>query len=707
MSRKGASSSKFGHLFGDSEGNFSASSSQSRLSTSDDLYRDPLAALLPPVTATTTTTTTTTTRGGAAAVRATLSPSAPVTSSTSFSARNSPPSSGSNSRSSSRLQHHALFSSLTGGDSSAGSTGGGSTSSSMFDSMTVPASSALSAAKRDLLFGEGSSTTSSSSAARRTSTPPLSRNTTAAGSTRVPTPPLRTTATTLDADASPLGLFLDSSNNDKKDDDTLSIKSPLSTVATSQPMTRTNSQASTKSHESVRSSKSIQAQEAVEDAKPATSRLGGARSASATGSGASSLRSTMKKVSMDQQQQQSAKQAVPVDPIFNPLSYGSSAAASPSGVSSPGGTSQSIETFQAISRTSSPANAQAISTITTSATTTSNISPPPLSKSGFERDYDTMSSPPISKSRLPLNVAIMDDAAEAFSKDLLFSIEPTSAASAHSIADTTSSSTLHSSSFLDSGYIHSRAVASSISSSSNAIGSSTTGSGNRGGITVAAPGVGAGAVGQAKSLSGFSLGEDVSENSNPWMNSLVDSMDQTTLAGSSLAGAGALTAVTKIDYTQSDAAVSFLPEAAFTLTKDTLTTSRSSDMSSTTRSTTTLTSMPSLEDDIGGFDEVFTTSSLRSRNTGLPAGGALTSSSASRTSASPSLQSTTLTTTTTMIRTWDIQDAVEAASQDPDFMGAASLLNQSNAKVLDMMQMPKEPLEKDVAAQEVFDNPWE
>jgi len=56
---------------------------------------------------------------------------------------------------------------------------------------------------------------------------------------------------------------------------------------------------------------------------------------------------------------------------------------------------------------------------------------------------------------------------------------------------------------------------------------------------------------------------------------------------------------------------------------------------------------------------------------------------------------------------WNVLDAVEAAAQDPEFLGPSAIVNQSTAKVLAMMQMPKDALDKDISAQEVFDNPWE
>ncbi|KAG0353523.1 hypothetical protein BGZ54_002211, partial [Gamsiella multidivaricata] len=170
-----------------------------------------------------------------------------------------------------------------------------------------------------------------------------------------------------------------------------------------------------------------------------------------------------------------------------------------------------------------------------------------MSKSGFERENDYMSPPPVSRSRIPVNVAIMDDAAEAFAKDLLFTAEPAQ--------PTISTSTLQSSSFLDSGFSSSRtAAASSSTSPMDETFTATTIS------TITLPviksGVGAGTVGQAKSLSGFSLGEDVADSSNPWMNTLADSLEQTKLAREN----------PRIDYTQSDAGPGFAPEAAFTST---------------------------------------------------------------------------------------------------------------------------------------------
>ncbi|KAF9898085.1 hypothetical protein BX616_004514 [Lobosporangium transversale] len=648
MSRKGSSNSKFGHLFGDTVESSSTSGSHSRLSNSGDLYRDPLAALLPPVTATTTTT-----RSGTA--KATLSPphtsTTTIATSTSSSVRSSPPSSGNNSRSSSRLQQHALFSSLTGGDSS------GSGPPSMFDSVTVPASSTLSVAKRDLLFGGGSSTGSSSSS-RRTSTPPLPKSN-LIGSIRQSTPPLgsvRTTVTvtTLDAEASPLGSLLNGSGDDVKreaEDDVLSIKSPLSAIATSNSLTRTNSQASTKSHESIKSSRSIQSQELLEDSKLTTTKVANTKPSTLSGSGASAIRSIQaKKTNLDQQQQ---PQPASVDSILNLLTQPSGSAPSPA-------TSQSIETFQSISRATSPAASS--SAITT-------ILPPPLSKSGFERENDSNSSSPLSKSGVLVNVAIKDDAAEAFSKDLFFTSGPSS-----SLLNATTN--IQSSSFLDTGFSSLRAVSSSSSPTGAAIAADATSS------------PGAGTMHQPKSLSGFSLGEDVSDGPNPWMNSLLDSPEHARPVGNANAG---------INYTQSDAMISgtnsFLPETAFVLTaKNTLVTATATPC------------IPSLEEDIGGFDEF---ASLQLGSSATANATSLSTNSHLKTTALPPLIKSTTMSTSTVTSNWNILDAVEAASLDPDFLGAASLLNQSNAKVMEIMQMPKESLEKDISAQEVFDNPWE
>ncbi|KAF9113876.1 hypothetical protein BGX27_000632 [Mortierella sp. AM989] len=681
--RKRASSSKFGHLFGDTSDNSSTSNNQGRLSGSGDLYRDPLAALVPPVTATTTTT-----RGGATAVRATLSPPPSISSASitanaaTSSARSSPPGSGSNSRSSSRLQHHALFSSLTSSDS------GGS---SLFDPVG-PASSTLSAAKRDLLFGEGASSSgsSSSSSLRRISTPPLPRtnnNTTSntassQQSSRVPTPPLggtRITTTALDAEASPLGLPLGisgagSSNRSQwKEDDILSIKSPQSGT---EPLTRTSSQASIKSHESVKSSRSIRNQDVMEDTmkpvnvKPITTGHSAITSASTGPASPSSMRSTPK------------MSTTTVDHIFNPLTSNHSqsddnAISRPASTSSV--TSQSIETFQAISRSSSP--------ITSSANV---IFPPmPVSKSGFERERDGSSPPPISKSRAPVNVAILDDAAEAFAKDFLFSTGTSQLA-------TTTPSTLRSSNFLDSGFSSSIMSSNTSSTVAGSIGSTTTTVSSIG-TSIVNPGVGASAIGQTKSLSGFSLGEDVADSSNPWMNTLVDSMNQTKLN---------TVESTKTVYTQSDASgVDFMPEAAFTLStsKDTSSTTATKATKTTISSRSTLTPLPSLDDDIGGFNEVFST-----LGTGKSRSGTSLASTSSLHQSPAGLSSLpSLSQSSTGTSNWNVLDAAEAAAMDPDFMGPSSLVNQGTDKVLAMMQMPKVALDKDVSAQEVFDNPWE
>ncbi|KAG0252267.1 hypothetical protein BG011_007082 [Mortierella polycephala] len=661
--RKGVASSKFGHLFGDSSESSSSANKESRLSSSGDLYKDPLAVFIPPVTATTTTT-----RSGASSVKATISS---PTSSTATASRNSPPSSGSSSRSSSRLQHHSLFSSLTG-DS------GGS---SLFDS--APSSSALSAAKRDLLFGDGASNGSSSS--RRISTPPLSRNnnnvskSSSQQSSRVSTPPLGIRVTTaLDPDSSPLGFYLgDNNKQHSKDDDSRSITSPLS----AEPLTRTSSQASVKSHESegTRSNKSGRSMDNPEDVRPSASKPGTVKATSVS-TASKGLHSSMhsqqpttssrptpvKKTSMDQSSRSTlATNAVAADPIFNPLAQSQSTSGPPDSQSrslkgrtssfSPSSmnSSQSIETFQSISRASSP-----------------SIAPPPLIKSGFESEC---ASPTLSTtSRIAVNVVIPDDATQAFANDLIFSTGPMQQAS-----------TVRSSSFLDSGISHARTFASTsdnlTSKSSNAATISNT--------TMINPGVGAGTVGQSKTRSGFSLGEDVADSGNPWMNTLADSLEQTKL----------MIETTKVDYTQSDAGQSFLPEVAFALPSPS---STHKTLAQTSHyPTSTLSSIPSLEEDMNGFQDIFTSST----------------SSKSRLSSSTSSKMASLTSSTTNKRassslstpTWNLRDAAEAAAMDPEFQGSSSLLNQGTAKVLAMMQMPKDPLDKDVSAKEVFDNPWE
>ncbi|KAF9271852.1 hypothetical protein BGZ88_005534, partial [Linnemannia elongata] len=684
MSRKGAANSKFGHLFGDSD-NSSISSRESRLSGSGDLYKDPLAAFIPPITATTATT-----RGGSSTAKATLSPppSATATTTTTASRGGSPPTSGSNSRSSSRLQNHSLFSSLTGGGGSdSGSVSGGS----LFDSAPTPT---LSAAKRDLLFGDAGSgsTTSGSSVSRRTSTPPLSRNSITAAthqsSSRVPSPPMsgasaRTSNNTsfLDADASPLGGPLgDFGAKPKEDDDVLS---PLSTA----PLTRTNSQASTKSHDSVQSSRSARSQDvsAVEPSGPLRSGITTKPAASVTGAGgaagagsaikeaaisslipssaSSSMTSSLARravirTSIDHSQRQTttttAAETSPVisDPIFNPLTAThsqlppppprhSSDWATPQSIPSTT-SSQSIETFQSISRTSSPAPPAAPAAASR---------PLLLSRNGFERDYlDNITSASSSPSPLSKSVSMMipadDDAAAAFASDNLYSTGP-------------ALSTPSSSSILDSGFSHSR------SSSSNTTTSAATGSSTVAGAAAIAaaasvlrPGIGAGTVGQPKTRSGFSLGEDVADSSNPWMNTLVDSLEETKLTRES--------APKIVDYTQSEAASAF---TATTVLPPSLTSSSSSSI----RRTAVTPLPPSLEDDIGGFEDMF--AGLRSSSSGT-------------------------TTTTLSGSSWNVLDAVEAAAQDPDFLGPSAIVNQSTAKVLALMQMPKDALDKDISAQE-------
>ncbi|KAF9541432.1 hypothetical protein EC957_003050 [Mortierella hygrophila] len=719
MSRKGAANSKFGHLFGDSD-NSSVSSRESRLPGPGDLYKDPLAAFIPPITATTATT-----RGGSSTTKATLSPPPSATASTTTTASRggSPPTSGPNSRSSSRLQNHSLFSSLTGGGggSDSGSVSGGS----LFDSTPTPI---LSAAKRDLLFGDGGggSTNSSSSVSRRTSSPPLSRNSNTAASqqssSRVPSPPMGATSTRtsnntsfLDADASPLGGPLgDFSAKRKEDDDVLS---PLSTA----PLTRTNSQASTMSHESVQSSRSARSLDvsAVDSSVTLRSGITTKPTASATGAGAagsaikeaaasplipssssssatSSLaRRAVVRTSIDHSQRQTttstAAETSPVisDPIFNPLTATHSQLPPPpprhsSDWSTPQSipsttSSQSIETFQSISRTSSPAPPAA---------STPASRPLLLSKNGFERDHldsitPTSSSPsPLSKS-VSMMIPADDDATAAFASDNLYSTGP-------------ALSTPSSSSILDAGFSHSRA------SSSNTTTSTTTGSSTIAGAAAIAAaasvlrlGVGAGTVGQPKTRSGFSLGEDVADSSNPWMNTLADSLEETKFTRES--------APNIVDYTQSEAA------SAFSATT-TLPPSLTSSSSSSIRRTVVSPRPPSLEDDIGGFQDMFaglrsSSSSDRGSGTVTPTPSLFPPSTSSKSAASHLHNSTTA--TTLSLSSWNVLDAVEAAAQDPDFLGPSAIVNQSTAKVLAMMQMPKDALDKDISAQEVFDNPWE
>ncbi|KAF9437914.1 hypothetical protein BGZ76_010544 [Entomortierella beljakovae] len=636
--RKGASNSKFGHLFGDSGDNSTSSTSQSRLSGSGDLYRDPLATLVPPVTATTTTT-----RGGTT-VKATLSPPPSTTSASTVinaaSTRSSPPGSGSSSRSSSRLQHHALFSSLTSSES------GGS---SLFDSVG-PASSTLSPTKRDLLFGEGSP---SSGTTKRVSTPPLTKGTNAntsgtvsepQQSSRVPTPPLgnsRLASTALEAEASPLGLFLGNSGagskSQGKEDSIFSTKSP---PPRTEPLTRTSSQTSAKSHGSVKSSRSILSQNTFEPIATgtiaSTSFITGPLSSSSTHS--------------------------TTDPIINPLTSASRPSTEnpisrSSSVSSL--TSQSIETFQAISRSSSP-NAGGVNVV---------IPYPPMSKSGFERE-NNMSPPPISKSRMPIDVGILDDAADAFAKDFLFSSGPSESA----VASTTSN--LRSSSFLDTGFSH------TVASSSNAPNISNTSK------TSAKSTSSTGSYSNPKS--GFSLGEDVADSSNPWMNPLTDSLSRANLTPSKSS---------KIDYTQSDASEqSFLPDdVTYRISSGDASLSNPKGVAkSISQPKPTLTTLPSLEDDIGGFDDVFSSSKLTSVSSSV-------SLFPPELSGLPTLSSSPQISTSSR----NVLEAAEAAANDPDFMGPNAPANRSSEKVLAMMQMPKIAMEKDVSAQEVFDNPWQ
>ncbi|GJJ78959.1 hypothetical protein EMPS_11318 [Entomortierella parvispora] len=694
MARKPASSSKFGHLFGDTSDSPSISTRESRLSgtRAGDLYKDPLAALIPPVTATTNTT-----RGTATSVKATLSPP-PAASSAS---KASPPGSTSNSRSSSRVQHHALFSSLTGDSGN-----------SIFDSGSA---SSASAAKRDL-FGDS---TSISPASRRTSTPPLTKvSSTAASSSqqssRVSTPPLGSSSTSsssrvstsaLDPDLDPLGQ-VDGAPS-KTDEDTPSVKSPL----TPEPLTRTNSQASTRSHESSRSNRSALSHEVADDARSVASKSTQKSSSSGTGTTTpiKESQATLPPISTSVRKASSSRSSTGIDrkpasatipdPIMNPLSAPSvpqsegrhrpsgewtqpQASISPPIRPSSSASSQSIDTFQSISRTASPMHVS-------------------VSRSGFERENDNASPVPSTRSKL-VPMVIPDDGAEAFANDL-FSAGPAEPFRA--------SSTMRSSSVLDSGSVTSTRT--QISAATGQIPSLK--SDNSALPVLGQPGVGASTVGQPKTRSGFSLGEDVADSSNPWMNTLVDSLDQTTLGAK------------KVDYTQSAASdgASFLPEVAFTLPTSTSTVpfstgasslrhSNSSGISSnSTLSSNTLSSyspttrtvpMPSLDEDVGGFEDIF--SSLRSKKNPSPLTGP---SSLAPTSSSSRLSTTASGADSLMsgLPTWNVVDAVEAAAMDPEFLGPRPLENPGTAKVLAMMQMPKDALDKDISAQEVFDNPWE
>ncbi|KAG0237783.1 hypothetical protein BGX31_003482 [Mortierella sp. GBA43] len=478
------------------------------------------------------------------------------------------------------------------------------------------------------------------------------------------TPPhgVRLTTTTLDANDSPLGALL---GDQDKDDDMTSIRSPLST----EPLTRTNSQASMKSLDSGQSVKSVQSQDTNGSTKPAATTAGP--------SPLSAVRSShVRKPSVDQVQQPSkpTASAGPTKPVFNPLV---DSPARPASATS----AQSIEAFQSLSRASSPA----ISTL-------------PVSKSGFERETDSPVSPPISQSKAPVRVDIMDDAAEAFAKDMLLS---------PGASESVSTSTLGSSSFLDSGLATSQSMASfsaDVFSKPDPISTSMTATVSTTSTTTTSHDVGTPALKSgSKPTGGFSLGVDMAD---PWTtNSFADSLEHTTLS------------TTRIDYTQSSHSSNLASESMFSLPP-----SSSSSFSATTTTTTTTTmpptpappktvapkrpmtpvTIPSLEDDIGGFGDVI--SPLRSNNTpSLSVPPSLTAELSRQRSPSPMVLGLSSSSTST----WNILDAVEAATLDPDFQGPTSLMNQSTDKVLAIMQMPRDALDKDVSAMEVFDNPWE
>ncbi|KFH66658.1 hypothetical protein MVEG_07183 [Podila verticillata NRRL 6337] len=656
MSRK-PTSSKFGHLFGDTSES-SSSSKESRLSSSSDLYKDPLAALIPPVTATTTT--------RASTARGTLSPpSISATTATTTSSKGSPPGSSSNSRSSSRLQHHALFSSLTQQDSSG----------SLFDSSSTT--------KRDLLFGEGTSI-SSSSTSRRTSTPPLSKissnTSTSHQSSRVPTPPLGTSTqvrgTSLDADASPLGISIGVMAT--KEDDSRSVTSPL----TSEPLARTSSVASNTSSKSssIRSIKSVLSQEEqppVSTRPTSTGPLKAPTPSIASTSVSTNTRAPVKKTSVSStvsEKTTSPTASIP-DPIFNPLTS-TLPPTSSSGDWPPSTTSsQSIDTFQSISRSSSPA---------VSSTRSKTVFPqdlespsPPVSSSVSRSTSPSLSVSTTSTITSAVINMPLDDAAAAFAGDMLYNPPP---AHQHMLPG-------RSSSFLDSGFT------SRNQKTENETVNITTTTGSSaiklGGSTGSSAGAIPGVLPRSGLSGGFSLGEDIADASNPWMNSLVDSLEQTKTRE-----------VSRVDYTQSITSGgggndSFLPEVAFTL----------GTKGEATRAAPLLLPM----EDEGGFDDIF--SSYKSKVSGLTS---TSSSKSSKRTTTPSMLSgsmgngdmsisSAITTTTT----WNILDAVEAASMDPDFLGATGPQAKEKEKVLAMMQMPKDPLEKDISAQEVFDNPWE
>ncbi|KAF9580788.1 hypothetical protein BGW38_002424 [Lunasporangiospora selenospora] len=560
-------------------------------------------------------------------------------------------------------------------------------SGSLFDAPSTP-SSALSSVKRELLFGEAGS--GSSSVSRRTSTPPLSRvasgspSVSSQQSSRVPTPPLgggvrfgaTATTTTLESDFSPLGQAL--SKGDEDSDDMPSTRSSN----WAEPLTRTSSRASTKSKDST-STASLQSQEVAADDIPSTT--GGAKASTARSMPVASepLAASSLSSSQRQQQQSSSRSTVRrkssslVQPkpsatstnsmIVNPLSQGPSSEKSALDWT-PSPSSQSIETFQSISRSSSP-NIVSVRASAAAAT-------------GIDSRADTVSpAPSTSSATIPIHIVIPDDAAAAFNDGLDFS--GSGRAFLNNLPSQVTSPTLSStSSFLD-----------SMGSLSGSTSTNTTGK--------------TGTTSHLKSGSGFSLGEDVSDAANPWMNSLVDSLESTKLTSGT-------TAVQVVDYTQSDPSGNsggFQPDISFTTTTASKTTisstaaSKSSLFSTTTTTTTATTartgvhslSTLSMEDDVGGFDDVFSTGSKKHH------GGrsAITGSGPSLAGASAAMSGSMTT------KRWNILDAAEAASMDPDFMGPTSAVSQARDKVLAMMQMPKDALDKDVSAQEVFDNPWE
>ncbi|KAF9974774.1 hypothetical protein BGZ73_001768 [Actinomortierella ambigua] len=706
--------SKFGHLFGDDGP-----------SKDKDLFKDPLASILAPPTTTTSTTSTSASR------ISTSTSGTGIGSSALAAAKKSPPGSTSGSRSSSRLQNHALLSSLTHQHS-------GSGSSSIFDSPLLSdassSTSANSSSRRDFLFGDSGSTSAGS---RRTSTPPLAKtgspamipvskspsvssvsSFTAGGATARVTSPLET-------DESPLGK-----------------PSAGSRPSSTEPISRPSSSASHSSQHSAKSTaRASQASTVEADLSSPTHN----RSTS-SGKDTTDANETAPSPAVDSplglppprnitpkpsSRQLSSKESIPATSTAtkkkvaselptNPLLSSSTAAAASISRTS-NSPSPSIQTFEALTRTRST-SPLVVSSPTPSAS--SNASATLTGTNFFERSTEssetnttlvessrvadeTLPSSPSSSTSGYSTAAFppMQALDNAFASDNLF--VPADPVFSDSLFDTSLPSTLAPSSSLHvlSSATVTRASTFPVPSTTLAASSSATCAGP---LSTQPP----------LRRSTLSLDQGVageSEDDNPWDTTLAADLERMRVKTSQTA--------VRVDYGDPEAGVSFFSErqpAAFTM-----------PVVKAKQERKIFASLPEEEGIFGpsnvrahhpprqqgaSSQQQHDQSAAATRKHGASAsrggaddvdgfradqaifGGSDMSSSAMA----------SFTTTQSQAQTqWNIAAAVEAASQDPDFLGGGSLLSQSTTKVLEIMQMPKDKLEKDVSAQEVFDNPWE